>query len=343
MCSLSVCISCLGSVGNGPCQGLPDSFPPLSSAVGMSEVIVIDDELPAAVVPRRRRKAATQPIVLDDVSGDEDSTQETPKASRKRKPASKRAGSDSDGQAPPKRQRQKKQKTLKEPAEKRTNAAGVTVRFSAQPSQAIYQRIQRALPGSGHRMFLINTKELAPAGAPGGRSQEFAVLGATGNVYNVTISRHPHCTCPDHAKGNLCKHILFVMLRVLKLATDNPLVWQKALLTKEVEEVLSGAHSQGVGHLAGVLADDQVRQAYAAAAGQEGAEEETAPSGRRPVEGDCAICFDELKVGCWLGCSNWWCCSRCMGQESKEAAAWLHAAAASDAAAITECFCHVRD
>lgn len=35
--------------------------------------------------------------------------------------------------------------------------------------------------GSGHRMFLINTKELAPAGAPEGRAQEFAVLGATGN------------------------------------------------------------------------------------------------------------------------------------------------------------------
>jgi uncharacterized Zn finger protein len=53
-------------------------------------------------------------------------------------------------------------------------------------------------------------------------------------VYTVKISRHPNCTCPDHDKGNLCKHILFVMLRVLKLATNNPLVWQKALLTKEV-------------------------------------------------------------------------------------------------------------
>lgn len=83
-------------------------------------------------------------------------------------------------------------------------------------------------------MFLISTKELAPAGAPGGRAQEFVVLGATGNVYNVKISRHPHCNCPDHEKGNLCKHILFVMLRVLKLSTSNPLVWQKALLTTEV-------------------------------------------------------------------------------------------------------------
>lgn len=38
-----------------------------------------------------------------------------------------------------------------------------------------------ACAGSGHRMFLISTKELAPAGAPAGRAQEFVVLGATGN------------------------------------------------------------------------------------------------------------------------------------------------------------------
>jgi uncharacterized Zn finger protein len=53
-------------------------------------------------------------------------------------------------------------------------------------------------------------------------------------VYNVRISRHPHCDCPDHAKGHLCKHLLFVSLRVLKLDTQNPLVWQRALLTSEV-------------------------------------------------------------------------------------------------------------
>lgn len=30
-------------------------------------------------------------------------------------------------------------------------------------------------------MFLLSTKELAPAGAPGGRAQEFSMTGATGN------------------------------------------------------------------------------------------------------------------------------------------------------------------
>jgi len=38
--------------------------------------------------------------------------------------------------------------------------------------------------------------------------QKFYVLGSVGNVYTVTISHIPSCTCPDHAKGNLCKHIV---------------------------------------------------------------------------------------------------------------------------------------
>ena len=63
--------------------------------------------------------------------------------------------------------------------------------------------------------------------------------------------------------------------------------------------MLSGAHSQSTEHLPGVLADDIVRQAYAAAAGEGGEDAAAAGGGavgRRPVEGDCAICFDELKV-----------------------------------------------
>ncbi len=56
-------------------------------------------------------------------------------------------------------------------------------------------------------------------------------------AYDVTISCKPTCTCPDALKGNVCKHILFVMLRVLRLKRDDPLVWQKALLSGEVRAV----------------------------------------------------------------------------------------------------------
>ena len=46
------------------------------------------------------------------------------------------------------------------------------------------------------------------------------------------------CTCPDAAKGNTCKHWLFVVLRVLKLRRDDPRVWQKALLSTELADLL---------------------------------------------------------------------------------------------------------
>ena len=113
------------------------------------------------------------------------------------------------------------------------------------------------MPG-GHRLFLIDRKQLRTPGAADGAAEEFAVLGATGNgapgtqgarqaaaggrpppppthprflsclpssplllpppaVYTVTIAAHPRCSCPDAAKGNICKHRLFVMLRVLHL------------------------------------------------------------------------------------------------------------------------------
>ena len=117
-------------------------------------------------------------------------------------------------------------------------------------------------------MFVIERSTAAPVGS-GGPKEEFAVLGATGqhlrtvalracaqaalvkrhsrgrsrvkcehwgagNVYRVSIGMHPSCSCPDFRKGNVCKHVLFVMVRVIRLAPDDPLIWQKALLRSEV-------------------------------------------------------------------------------------------------------------
>jgi hypothetical protein len=92
------------------------------------------------------------------------------------------------------------------------------------------------LPSAGisHRLFLINREVLEPAGSEGAASEKFVVLGATGNVYDVVISKNPKCSCPDAAKGNICKHRFFVMLRVLKLDQHDPIVWQQALLSSEV-------------------------------------------------------------------------------------------------------------
>lgn len=175
-------------------------------------------------------------------------------------------------------------------AETRCDQYGSTVRWAATPNQKTRERIQRALPGSAHRMFLIETKQLSTVGSEGGPSQEFAVLGATGNVYTVVINRHPSCNCPDAQKGNLCKHVLFVYLRVLKLKSDNPLVWQKALLTHEVQEVLSTASVADQS----VLACARVRQKYEELHSKDG---KSASTSQRPIEGDCPICYEPLEEG----------------------------------------------
>lgn len=49
--------------------------------------------------------------------------------------------------SPPQQKKQKQARKPKQPKEKRTNEYGVTVRYSATPSQATYDRMQRALPG----------------------------------------------------------------------------------------------------------------------------------------------------------------------------------------------------
>jgi uncharacterized Zn finger protein len=78
----------------------------------------------------------------------------------------------------------------------------------------------------------------------GSPKQIFAVKGSTGaHIYKVEISHRPSCTCPDHAEGHSCKHILFIFLRVLRvrLGRKNPVIWQKALKTKELQDIFAVA------------------------------------------------------------------------------------------------------
>jgi len=49
----------------------------------------------------------------------------------------------------------------------------------------------------------------------------FDVMGSSGKIYQVKLSGHPTCTCPDHSlRKSRCKHILFILVRIFKL--DNP-------------------------------------------------------------------------------------------------------------------------
>lgn len=62
------------------------------------------------------------------------------------------------------------------------------------------------------------------------------------NAYKVVISEAPSCTCEDYKKFNgkeLCKHIIWVYLYVLKVDEDNPSINQTTLSTDAVRHILT--------------------------------------------------------------------------------------------------------
>lgn len=185
-------------------------------------------------------------------------------------------------------QRQQKVKVRKQspklsPKEKRLR------RYRSQPTNGIRQRIQRALT---QRLYLVKTSDIMTCERHGGSCITFKVLGSTGNVYEVKIAKVPDCSCPDHQKGNLCKHLLFVMLKVVGLDSSSPLVYQSAYITQELEEIMQKVQSRmtnvGIGN---VVANKSVIDKLNSI---ENGDEETKVV-RQEIEGnECPICFDDL-------------------------------------------------
>merc|ERR1719343_955846 len=97
------------------------------------------------------------------------------------------------------------------------------------------------------------------------------VLGSTGNVYHTQLQAKGNaCSCLDFAKGGgVCKHLLFVALRVLKLGRDDHRVWQTSLVPSELEPLLARLDQDpGAGAGGGVAADALVLRGYRQACGE---------------------------------------------------------------------------
>ncbi|KAJ3311123.1 hypothetical protein HDU76_003203, partial [Blyttiomyces sp. JEL0837] len=176
-------------------------------------------------------------------------------------------------------------------------------RFKAKASQAVQDRISRALQ---QRMFLLSRKTVS------NHHHEFAVLGSTGNVYTVHVRKISSCDCPDFGKGNLCKHILFVYLKVLRVDSDSYMIYQTALLTSELEEIFNGAMKVDPTVLAGkkVIASYK-RHVSGTGEDEEGGEDDDGGVKQRALEGSCPICFEDFEesdktkvVWCTTSCGN---------------------------------------
>ncbi|KZT69892.1 hypothetical protein DAEQUDRAFT_726214 [Daedalea quercina L-15889] len=227
--------------------------------------------------------------------------------------------------APPPAKRQRKKNNVDVAASQEKRAA----RYRAKCPQNILDRLDRVI---SQRFFLIdrhrNGDELR---------EEFSVLGSTGNVYTVIIDKTPSCNCPDATKGNHCKHILFVFLKVVQVTKDSGYWYQKALLTSELQNIFDHAPLAP-----NALANAHVREAYARATGKAS----TSAAAKQPekkrvpgAEDDCPICYEKMH-GAAAATLVW--CEACGNALHKECFTQWAATARQKGQPVTCVFCRAK-
>ena len=77
-----------------------------------------------------------------------------------------------------------------------------------------------------------------PSEEPSELVLKFCIAGSTGNIYKVKLDYRPTCTCPDFEKRkDVCKHIMYTLVKVVGLPETSKLVYQKAFLSTELDEI----------------------------------------------------------------------------------------------------------
>ncbi|KAG7004661.1 3'-5' exonuclease [Physcia stellaris] len=178
-----------------------------------------------------------------------------------------------EASTPPKKKRKSPESPVQvTKAEKRLRV------FRKRAPQSYFDKLARA---TSQRMFVIDRTRGGTDEVP---EETIDMAGSTGNIYRITICQEPRCTCPDNKKGHQCKHIVYVLHKVLK-APEN-LQYQLALLSSELREIFASAPT--------VSSQPSTDSA----------------SNRKEVTGDCPICFTEFEpdtediVWCKAACGN---------------------------------------
>ncbi|KAJ4137333.1 hypothetical protein NW768_002917 [Fusarium equiseti] len=145
--------------------------------------------------------------------------------------------------------------------------------------QGVYDR------ALSERFYVLNRTRVGTDSCP---EEIVEMTGSTGNIYNVHIGRRISCNCPHHMRGYAqCKHICFVMKKMLNAPDD--LLYQQALLSTELQSIFESAPD-----------------IYAS---QSQPQEES--DKRKPIEGDCPICYCELKKENEEKPALVWCAAAC--------------------------------
>ncbi|GAA5868248.1 hypothetical protein JCM3774_000617 [Rhodotorula dairenensis] len=190
----------------------------------------------------------------------------------------------------PKKQKKNKSNEAEPEPEKRLKL------FKKACPKATQERADRV---RSQRFFCVDRRRTSPT------SEQFSVLGSTGNLYTVKVNHLPSCDCPDGAKGNHCKHLASCRFLLGVPSTSN-LWYQSALLTGELQSIFSCARPAPR-----TLLEARVQSAFEIASGKK--KLEPGPDGqlpaadgpvqkRIPQEGDsCPICYEDFEPGSQAG------------------------------------------
>lgn len=70
---------------------------------------------------------------------------------------------------------------------------------------------------------------------------DFTFKDRLGKTNKVHIGNKIYCTCSD--KIDHCLHSIYVLLRIFKLPTDNPLLWQSSYLETEIIDIITSKYA----------------------------------------------------------------------------------------------------
>lgn len=169
-----------------------------------------------------------------------------------------------------------KKKKAKQDGEKRLR------RWRAHAPSAYQEIRNRALT---QRMFALDRQRSNDN--PEHPSETISLAGTTGNVYTIHIDKVPTCNCPHAKKGNQCKHVVYVLSRVLRAPPE--LEYQLAFTSSELRDIFANAPPLP----------------------SETASNHSQDGNRKPVEGECPICCNDFEptssetiVYCKAACGN---------------------------------------
>ncbi|KAK3109713.1 hypothetical protein LTR53_016736 [Teratosphaeriaceae sp. CCFEE 6253] len=136
------------------------------------------------------------------------------------------------------------------------------------------------------RMFCLDRQR--DSSDPAHPTESISLAGTTGNVYTIVVDKVPSCDCPHARKGNQCKHIAYVLSRVLRAPAH--LEYQLALTSSELRDIFEKAPPLP---------------------SQTAADNDEKDGKRKPIEGECPICVVDFEpesgeaiVYCKAACGN---------------------------------------